>query len=460
MNYMSQKKGYTIQDLKKDMMSSDTYRHIGQVSDIPQVGEYRQWILNYLRKQGPTPQVTLAKITGLSRTTISNIIGDLKNDGWVWIDEGDQLDTTDKVGRKPTPIRFKADAGYVIGIDIGRSHLTILLTDLQAGQIGRWSGAFDSNLVWRDCLKELVKQVQSLLDSSNVKLDKVIGIGVGIPGTLDPQLRRLTKPALMPTWEGIDIPRELQRKLKIPVYLDNDANMGALGESRYGRGKAKPGASNGIANLVYVKVGTGVGAGLIIGGHLYRGSRGTAGELGHMKVGEDGPQSENCRNYGCPHGCLESLAAEQAILEDAHYDTFLKDNQPALARSADDDEHIMLEIAKVVQAAKNGDEASRAALEGAGKRIGRALGNLINLFDPEMIVLDGGVIRAGDELLLTPLYETAKNCSLPPMKGDYIVPGELGEDASAHGAVATVIDAIDIAFTQNKAIRSLELLRK
>src|SRR5712691_3731001 len=228
----NQKKGYTIQDLKKDMMSSDTHRHRGraegQGADLSVIqvqvrGVHRQLILNHIRKQGPTPQFTIARLTGLSRTTVSNIISDLKRDGWVY--EGDKLEAAEKGGRKPTLIHFNADTGYVIGVDIGRSHLTILLTDLEAKKIDQWSGPFDTNRGGKVCLQLLVDKLQEFLATNQVKWDKVIGVGVGIPGTLDPQLRRLTKPALMPDWEEIDIPLYLQRKLKTSAFLDNDANM-------------------------------------------------------------------------------------------------------------------------------------------------------------------------------------------------------------------------------------------
>ena len=462
----TQKKGYTIQDLKKDMMSNDTHRHRRQLdaqgADLSvvqvQVREvHRQLILNHIRKQGPTPQFTIARLTGLSRTTVSNIISDLKRDGWIY--EGDQLEVTEKGGRKPTLIHFKADSGYVIGVDIGRSHLTILLTDLEAKKIDQWSGPFDTNLGGKVCLQLLVDELQKFLTANQVKWEKVIGIGLGVPGTLDPQLRRLTKPALMPAWEEIDIPQYLQRKFKTSVYLDNDANLGALGENRYGAGQ-------GVANLLYVKIGTGIGAGLILDGHLYRGSRGAAGEIGHMKVSEldhmkvseGDSRCENCRNYGCTYGCLESLAAEPAILEDTSQGSLLLGTHAPLPAHTDDDQ--VLAIARVVRAAQHGDEVSRAVIERAGKRIGVMLGGIINLLNPEKILLDGGVVRAAGDLLLTPIRQNADASSLPAMKGTPILPGELGKDAIAQGAVATVIDAIDIAFTQNKATQALVVTNK
>ncbi len=457
---------YTIQDLKKDM-SERTHQHWssrgGQDNDLNlvqvQVREAnRQLILNYIRKHGTidpksSTRIAIAQRTGLSRTTVGKIIDDLKDDGWV--SESDQpLESTSRGGHKATPIYFNAKAGYVIGIDIGRSHFTHLLTDLEAEEIGRDSDELDTDSGAEACLDLLVERLQKLLKDKRIPWNKVIGIGVGIPGTLDPQLKMLTGP-MMPGWQGINIPQYLRRRVRgVPVYLDNDANMGALGEIRYGSWKNHAGKD--ITNLVYVKIGTGIGAGLILDGHLYRGNKGAAGEIGHTKISEASSQSarsENCANYECTPGCLESLAAEQAILKDAHYDTSLKGNESILSR--DDDRQTLLAIVKVARAAQNGDETSRFAIENAGKCIGVAIGNLTNLLNPELILLGGGVVHAAGELLLTPLRHAAEACSLPATKSTPIEKSKLGYDASAKGAVATVIDAIDIAFTQNRAVRDL-----
>lgn len=286
----------------------------------------------------------------------------------------------------------------------------------------------------------------------------MIGIRLGIPGPLSADLHRLNSPPHMPGWNNIDIWETLQAAFNKPLYIDNDANMGALGESRGGAGR-------GSSDMAYVKIGTGIGAGLILNGRIYRGHRGSAGELGHITIDENGPFCV-CGN----RGCLETLAAAHAIVADAQHGVSLahkldahdmvshphveKESQNLqgaerrqLIVSATTSAVSMLsnrstiDIADVIEAAQHGDAASSAALEHAGERIGRALAGLVNLFNPEVIVIDGGVARAGD-LLLTPLKRVASSTSLPAAwNGARILPGSLAGAAIALGAAITVLDA-------------------
>ena len=237
----------------------------------------------------------------------------------------------------------------------------------------------------------------------------------------------------MRDWNAVDIPDYLELKLKlkkkIPIYLDNDANMGALGESRYGAGR-------GIAYLVYVKIAVGIGAGFIINGNLYRGNTMAAGEMGHIVVKERGQCI--CGN----HGCLETVASESAIVKDAcegkSLRAFYPDSTqtPALKGSTD-----KVDIAKVLQAAQDNDEASQAALKNAGKWIGRALGTVINLLNPSMILVDGDVIRKTD-LVFEALHHSAQQSSLhATWNGVEIKRCEL-DNPVAFGAVANVINFI------------------
>jgi predicted NBD/HSP70 family sugar kinase len=258
----------------------------------------------------------------------------------------------------------------------------------------------------------------------------------------------LISPPLLRNWSNVDIPAYLRYWLKLkedfPIYLENDANLGALGESRYGKGQ-------GIANLIYVKLGTGIGAGLILNGQLYRGSGGLAGELGHIKIEDESPKCPSCDKCGC----LEALAGREAILDDARNGRSLSRSHrsankripygtPALADYTGE-----IDMADVIIEAKKGDAASRAALQWAGKRIGTAIGSyLINVYNPSMILLDWGTIRAikddiayRNELLLGSLYQSAADSSLPKAwAGTKIEIGQLGDSAIALGAVATVID--------------------
>jgi predicted NBD/HSP70 family sugar kinase len=403
----------------------------------------RRLILNYLREQGSTSRVNLSDNLGLSRATVGSIIDDLKKDGIV--QEGGKLVTGGKTGRRATRLHFNANAGYAIGVDIGRSHLNIRLTNLSLETITGSREAFDTKRGGKDGLEFVAKNLHEIVEQTGKTWDQVRGIGLSIPGSPDPNFRMLISPPMLSNWQNIDIPAYLRRKLNlkknIPIYLDNDANMGALGESRCGEGQN-------VADLIYVKVGTGIGAGLILGGQLYRGSRGVAGEFGHTLINEETPLCPSCGK----RGCLEALVGIEAIVKDADEGISLsklpsgiKSIPPTLSGYSH-----KTDIADVILAADEGDAASRAALEAAGRYIGIAIGrNLINMYNPSVILLDGGVIRVqegGDfrmnELLLATLRQSAQDSALPQAWAgtEILTCNKLGDSAVALGAAATVID--------------------
>jgi glucokinase-like ROK family protein len=415
----------TVQQLIQDMYAA---HGSAQGADQRVVrGFNRLLVLNYVREYGPLPRVQIAQETGLSRTTVSNIIDTLLQEGFVR--EGDLLDAAPVGGRRAMLVHFNADAGRILGLDVGRTHLAMILTDLQADILARTSGPFEMALGPEVCLPQLIREVRAFVESAGVPWSRIVGIGVGIPGPLDARQHTLSAPPGMPGWDGVDVWQALHQEFHVPLYLDNDANMGALSECRYGAGM-------GSDYLAYVKVGTGIGAGLIFNGRIFRGHGGSAGELGHMTIDENGSLC-SCGN----RGCLETLAGAQAIVDDARQGLSLRRTvsasmeQTALAGRKE------LDISEVIHAAQHGDPASRAALEHAGERIGVALAGLINLFNPACIIVGGGVARAG-ELLLDPLRRAASTRSLPAAwQGTRILPGLLDDTAVALGAALLVIDA-------------------
>ena len=389
-------------------------------------------ILNCVREQGPIARVSIAQRTGLSRTTVSSIIETLIKEGFVR--EGSLLDASPTGGRRAILVHFNADAGYVLGVDAGRTHFTVIATNLAAEVIARHSGPFDATRGPDICLPELVRELREFTRREGISWDRIIGVGMGIPGPMDARLRKLISPPRMPGWDGVDIRQILRRELNVPIYLDNDANMGALGESRFGAGRK-------VSELAYIKVGTGIGCGLVINGVVYRGSRGSAGELGHVTIDADGPLCE-CGN----RGCLETLAGAPVIGCDAANGTSLnrqrdREGLPPIKPAAHADMRAPMDAADVVRAALEGDAASQAAIERAGELIGVALAGLINLFNPSLVLLDGGVARAGD-LLIQPVIQAMKSRSLSAASASTrVAGGALGDSAIALGGVATVLDA-------------------
>ncbi len=421
----------TVRRLVRDMRTRERAARFDSFSphgaDLQSMRQFnRLLVLNCIRQHGPLARVAVADRTGLSRTTVSSIVDALLDEGLVR--EGDTLHAARAGGRRATLVHFQADAGYVLGIDVGRSHLTILATDLAADVLVRCSGRFEAALGPEICLPQLAERIRSFVTEHDIPWDRIVGIGLGIPGPLDTERQALISPPRMPGWDGVEIGKFLRQALDVPqIYIENDANLGALGECRFGAGR-------GVSDLAYVKLGTGIGGGLVINGTIYRGSFGSAGELGHVTIDENGPLCD-CGS----RGCLETMAGAAAIVEDARAARAL-----VLAgthgQSAQSPEAIG-DIADVIREAQEGDAACRAAIERAGEHIGVATASLVNLVNPSLILFDGGVTRAG-ELLLDPLRRTLAARSLRmAWARTRISPGELGNNAIALGAVSMVIDA-------------------
>lgn len=430
----------TVRRLVRDMRSNDAgSAQTGQRGADPRAMREanRLLVLNCLREQGPLARVTVAQRTGLSRTTVSSQVERLLHEGLVR--EGEPQNAAPSGGRRPILVHFNEVAGYILGVDLGRTHCTLVATNLAAEVVARQSGPCDTNRGPELTLRQLTAEIREFAARQGIAWDRVLGIGMGIPGPVDSVGRRLVAPPRMPGWHGVDIPAILGRELNVPIYLGNDANMGALGESRFGAGR-------GVEVLAYVKVGTGIGCGLVVDGRVYAGSRGFAGELGHMTIDELGPLCE-CGN----RGCLEAVTGAPAIVADAVAGLSLRrmagagdpslpaaatlTQAPALAGCA------LVDIADVVQAAQTNDAASQAAIMRAGELIGIALAGLVNLVNPSLILLDGGVARAGG-LLIEPIRRAIAARSLAAASSVVrIEQGALGDNAIALGAVATVLDA-------------------
>jgi predicted NBD/HSP70 family sugar kinase len=389
----------------------------------------RLLILNRVRVSGPTTRVAVAHRTGLSRTTVGSIVDELLGDNLLV--EGQTLEAAPTGGRRAILLHFNADAGYVIGVDLGRSHLTLLLTNLAGEVIARRSGPFDAALGPHICLQQVIASLMAFLAERAIGWHQIIGAGVGIPGPMDAASRMLVRPPRMPGWDNFDIRAVLERACKVPIYLDNDANMGARGESQYGAGRN-------VEHLAYVKLATGIGCGLIVKGDIYRGSGGAAGELGHVTIDDNGPLCD-CGNRGCleamASGAAVVLAAARGMRCDASGDT------PGAPDYSEKRVADSLDVADVVQAALRGDKAAQDAIAGAGYHIGIALAGLVNIFNPSLILLDGSMARAG-ELLLAPIRQAISRRSLAASSaGTRIELARLGDNAIALGAVATVIEA-------------------
>jgi len=368
----------------------------------------RLLILNYIRERGIVPRSDLAPYTGLSRTAIGNIVDELVLEGI--IRQGEYRTGDD---RRTISLSFNATAGYVLGATLGRQHLTVLLADLAGRPIQHLDIPFSMSKSPDEGLPLLAKFLKVFVAQQQIAWEMIVGVGLGVISSFDLLQKGISVPTQFSNWTGVDIQQTLEDDLGVPVYLDNDGNMGALGENRYGAGRNE-------GNMIYVKVGSGISGGFILNHQIYRGSLGTAGEIGHIPIDLNGVP---CYCGRC--GCLETVASKNAILMETQ-----RLSSPVTT------------LPQVIEAARQGNAACTNALARAGKYLGFALAGLVNSLNPSLIVLDGSTMQAGD-LILQPLCCTLEQHSLPiPFANTRVASAESSGLAMSLGGVATLLDAI------------------
>lgn len=376
--------------------------------DLPQLRERNeQMVLNLIRDEGPISRAELARRSRLSRSTISTIIAALLSSHDVYeIGIGES-----QGGRRPIMLDFNYQSSYVVGIDVATSSLTLLLTDLQAQVIQRASVPFRLSSGPDTCIPQIADQFRALVQAAQIDPARIGGVGIGIPGPIHTETGSTIAPPVMPGWGGVPLLRRLEQALGRRVLLENDANLGALAEQTWG-------AARGLADVAYIYFGSeGIGGGIILGGALYRGHIGSAGEIGHLTIDEDGPP---CRCGS--RGCLEASVGTPALLARAQ--------AQGIAASS---------IGQLVGLAQAGSPQAQALLAQAGEQLGVAIASLLNLLNPSGVVLGGQLAQAG-ELVLGPLRATLARRGLAVASQQVeLKPAALGPDVIAIGAAALAI---------------------
>lgn len=307
-----------------------------------------------------------------------------------------------------------------VGVDLGGTKLAVGVVDAER-RIHHRDVRRSAGLSTEELLRELEESLREALAAH----PEARAVGLGVPCRID-RARGVAIGAVNLPLEDVPIRDRLSERLGLPVVLDNDGNAAALAEQRFG-------AARGASNVVLLTIGTGIGGGLVLGGEVYRGSIGAGAELGHVVIDMDGPRCQgNCPN----HGCVEALASGTALGREgraaaqAHPDS-------ALGRRLAAGEEV--DGAAVTAAATEGDQVARDVVALIGRRLGVALSSLANIFEPDVIVVGGGAMAAG-ELLLEPAREELRRRALPPMDRTPVVAAELGPDAGMIGAAAMALD--------------------
>jgi predicted NBD/HSP70 family sugar kinase len=371
-------------------------------------------VIRALRDEGQISRAEIARRTGLSRSTVSSLVADLQADGLVVERPEPGLAHGSQGGRPPILLSFDASAGAAVGIDFGHSHLRVAVSDLASTILAERSQPLDTDHDAQEGLDVAAELVVEALADAGVDRAAVIGAGMGLPGPIESGEGVVGTSAILPGWIGMTAQAEMRRRLEIPVMVDNDANLGALAEAAFGAGRD-------AGDLIYLKVSSGIGGGLILNGRLYRGSGGLAGELGHVLVDPEGIVCR-CGN----RGCLETVAATGALID-------------LLRRSHGED----FTVEAMLRAARDGDVGCRRVIHDAGRALGQVVATLTNVLNPELFVVGGHLAAAGD-LLLDGVRESVARAALPETsRGARVVAGVLGDRAHVLGALALVVSEAD-----------------
>jgi glucokinase-like ROK family protein len=380
-------------------------------------------LLDLIRKYGEFSKVDLIAFTEFSRTKVTSCIDSLLNKKIIIAKNG----TDYTGGRRSKKFRLNGELGLVAGVDIGATSIDLGIADFSGKFLARYS---EPALVQDGPIKVLGRacsMLEKMLRENGLSPEKLNGIGIGVPGPVDFSAGTLVSPPIMPGWDCYPIIQTVQQWFpSANVVVDNDVNVMALGEIHQGAGK-------GVDNLVFVKIGTGIGAGIICEGNLYRGLSGCAGDIGHISVNKSGPLC-HCGN----RGCLEAYAGGPAIAERALTEA-QAGRSPILLRYFEKNGNV-LRTEDVGDAAREGDALAIEVIRESGQFIGDVLAGLVNFFNPEMIVLGGGVRNLGN-LLLSSIRQTVLHRSTSLATRDlHIVFTETGPDAGVIGAVNLAMD--------------------
>jgi len=381
-------------------------------------------LLQLLRDQRPRTRAELAQLTGLARSTVGARVDALLASGLL-APSGEAVSTG---GRPPVRFAFNPEARVVVGADLGATHGRIALTDL-AGRPLHEIGEDVAITEGPDTVLDWVTSTTSrMLDLTGRTAQDLIGVGIGVPGPVEHSSGRPKRPPIMPGWDDYDVPAHIGRVFDVPVLVDNDVNIMALGEHAA--------AHSEVEHLLFVKVATGIGAGIISGGRLHRGAVGAAGDLGHVAAPHAAQVLCSCGNLGC----LEAVASGPAIMR------ALAETGITAASNAD-----------IVELVRAGSIPAAHAVRQAGRTIGEVLATCVSLLNPSVIVIGGSLAQAG-ESLIAGVREVVYGRSLPLATSNLqIVAATTGVQAGVIGAATMVIqhaltaDRVDLAIASQSA---------
>jgi predicted NBD/HSP70 family sugar kinase len=382
-------------------------------------------VIHALRDQGLISRAEIARRTGLSRSTVSSLVTELQADGLVVERSEPASAYGEHGGRPPTLLSFDASAGVAVGIDFDHHHLRVALSDLSSTILAERELPLDTDHLAHEGLDAATELVSQVIAEAGVDRGRIVGAGMCLPGPIHRPTGVVGSTAILPGWVGVTAAEEMRTRLDLPIIVDNDANLAALAEAAFGAGRD-------AKDLVYLMISSGIGAGLVLNGRLYRGAEGLAGELGHVLVDPEGAVCR-CGN----RGCLETVAGMDALADQ-------------LRRSHGEG----LDGHKIVALARDGDLGARRVIADAGRAIGTVAATLVNVLNPELLIVGGDLAEAGD-LVLDGVRESLARAALPTAaEAATVVAGTLGDRAEVLGAIALVLSEAERAFPTRPVVEA------
>ena len=382
-------------------------------------------LLELIRSRSSATRAELVDETGWGRTVLTQRLAELMDIGLV-SDAGTGRSTG---GRAPREVRFRREAGAAVGVNLGATSIDLAVTDLAGEPLATYEEAWDIANGPQATLDRLETLIDQIVADSPLPSGDIVGIGIGLPGPVEFATGRPISPPIMPGWNNYPVRDRIAGHFGVDVVVDNEVNTMAIGEQRAGLARDAD-------DFVFVKVGTGVGAGIFSNGRLHRGADGAAGDIGHVAVEAGSAVLCRCGRYGC----LEAYAGGAALARQAE-EAARNGQSPYLAEVLRTSGRPLTAV-DITSGASAGDPASLQLLRQAARRLGMAMAACVNFFNPSLIVFGGGVSRAGD-LLLPGIRQAVLELSLPLATRDLRIEiTRLDDTAGTIGAAFAVIDQL------------------
>ena len=377
-------------------------------------------VINIIREQGPINKAVISRLVGLSIPTVMRLTDEMISKKLVReVGRGESTG-----GKPPLMLEFTPDSYYLIGVDIGTTNIKTIVMDMSANILFKVNTPTIVSEEPCNVINRIINTITQAIDTTGFPLSKYLGIGLGMPGLLDANSGKvLFSPDF--EWEDVDLIGPVRARFGFPVYMTNVTRAMATGEKWFGLAKN-------IKNFMCINLGYGIGSAIVIDDEIYTGGSDSSGEFGHMTLEKNGPQC-SCGNYGC----LEALASANAMSKKAAF--LIERGEASLMLSLADGSTTNINAKVIFDAAKMDDSLAKEIVREATEYIGIAIANAVNFIDPELIILEGGVAKAGD-ILIDGIKRVVERRQMKYAGRKLkIIASKLEDDAAAIGAASILI---------------------